>query len=262
MFVKSHAASLRPRRYALRPHRLAFTLIELLVVIAIIALLAAILFPVFSRARENARKSSCANNVKQLGIGMMMYGQDYDENVFPIRIDGSTYFAWSSLIQPYIKSRQILLCPSTSGRQQSYSYNFNAGGFPSRTLSDFPIPAQTIAFADALGTTDTSLNKSLVFFTGDASFGGRFIGRLVNAGTTAVDTHDAVPHPVIHMEGTNYAFLDGHVKWLKYFSGATYDNSNVPTALRLGGIIVGPPRVGVSYRGYEVGTAGPTGVYN
>ena len=98
--------------------RKAFTLIELLVVIAIIAILAAILFPVFARARENARRSSCSSNFKQIGLGLMQYTQDYDER-FPLSaisqvrpsVDG-TPIGWADAIQPYVKSTQILQCPS------------------------------------------------------------------------------------------------------------------------------------------------------
>jgi prepilin-type N-terminal cleavage/methylation domain-containing protein/prepilin-type processing-associated H-X9-DG protein len=86
-----------------------FTLIELLVVIAIIAILAAILFPVFARARENARRTSCASNLKQLGLGIMQYTQDYDEKL-PNDWDGA--HSYKQHIQPYLKSAQIWVCPS------------------------------------------------------------------------------------------------------------------------------------------------------
>ncbi len=112
--------------------RLGFTLIELLVVVAIIALLAAILFPVFSRARENARRSSCQSNLKQIGLGIMQYTQDYDEIMVPAWVEGSSTdgkgfggtnalgvtdnFKWMDLIYPYVKSTQIFNCPSAPAK--------------------------------------------------------------------------------------------------------------------------------------------------
>lgn len=89
-----------------------FTLIELLVVIAIIAILAAILFPVFGRARENARRANCQSNLKQIGLGMLQYTQDYDETFPNIVSNNEPYFGWVQLINPYLKSYQIFQCPS------------------------------------------------------------------------------------------------------------------------------------------------------
>ncbi|NCO34344.1 MAG: hypothetical protein AUJ92_17170 [Armatimonadetes bacterium CG2_30_59_28] len=91
--------------------RRGFTLIELLVVIAIIAILAAILFPVFARAREKARTASCQSNLKQIGLAQVMYSQDYDETIMP---NGLTPYYWSDLLQPYIRNRQVFDCPSSS----------------------------------------------------------------------------------------------------------------------------------------------------
>src|SRR5215831_3090292 len=97
-----------------------FTLIELLVVIAIIAILAAILFPVFAQAREQARATSCLSNTRQIATGQLMYSQDYDETVIPwcvidrglYPIDVQEPACWVNLIQPYIKNKQLLFCPS------------------------------------------------------------------------------------------------------------------------------------------------------
>ncbi|RYX85328.1 DUF1559 domain-containing protein [bacterium] len=105
-----------------------FTLIELLVVIAIIAILAAILFPVFARARENARRSSCQSNLKQIGLGVMQYVSDYDGVMPPSQAcavaetspgsgtcqAGTATLSWPSLVYPYIKSGQVFVCPSGS----------------------------------------------------------------------------------------------------------------------------------------------------
>ncbi len=112
-----------------------FTLIELLVVIAIIALLAAILFPVFARARENARRATCQSNMKQLGLGFIQYRQDYDGN-FPTGFHGTPDLegiGWAENIFPYVKSIQIYVCPDDSNNTldlevgaDKVSYGFNA----------------------------------------------------------------------------------------------------------------------------------------
>ena len=101
--------------------RSAFTLIELLVVIAIIAILAAILFPVFARARENARRSSCQSNLKQIGLGILQYAQDYDEK-YPYGLNSNFEQGWATQTQPYLKSIQVFRCPS-DGNSETPAYN-------------------------------------------------------------------------------------------------------------------------------------------
>src|SRR5919112_981167 len=104
---------LNPNSATQRENR-GFTLIELLVVIAIIAILAAILFPVFARARENARRASCQSNLKQIGLGLMQYTQDYDERFSPSANNEAEYALSGLRIGPYTKSDQLLVCASDS----------------------------------------------------------------------------------------------------------------------------------------------------
>jgi prepilin-type N-terminal cleavage/methylation domain-containing protein len=118
-------------------HR-GFTLIELLVVIAIIAILAAILFPVFARAREKARQTSCLSNVKQLALGLMMYSQDYDE-MWPFMTYADCFNAssgawlgsvpWTASVQPYVKNGQIGICPSDSQRACMSKIGASSGNY-------------------------------------------------------------------------------------------------------------------------------------
>ena len=131
--------SLTSPKSTIRGTRSAFTLIELLVVIAIIAILAAILFPVFARARENARRSSCQSNLKQIGLGILQYTQDYDEK-YPAGFmpTGGVNVPWPVVIQPYIKSVQLFRCPSNTAPESNFmngsnntipvSYMANGGG--------------------------------------------------------------------------------------------------------------------------------------
>lgn len=114
--------------------RRAFTLIELLVVIAIIAILAAILFPVFARAREQARRASCASNLKQIGLAVMQYLQDYDETYPIANLYSTPQRFWYNVIDPYAKSKQVFTCPNV-GRSGNGGNNFNDDG--SRSLNTY-----------------------------------------------------------------------------------------------------------------------------
>ena len=102
------------------PPRRGFTLIELLVVIAIIALLAAILFPVFASAREKARQTACLSNMRQIGTAILTYTQDYDELIVPSQNgSGATLASWPTIIQPYVKNAGVFVCPSATDSPQA-----------------------------------------------------------------------------------------------------------------------------------------------
>ena len=132
----------------LRRRHGGFTLIELLVVIAIIAILAAILFPVFAQAREKARASSCMSNNKQIALAFSMYKQDYDETYAPA-IDTVSGLWWEQMVGPYIKGSNvggILTCPSASSRAWAYGMNWSMSGASDATASR---PSDTILTADS-----------------------------------------------------------------------------------------------------------------
>jgi prepilin-type N-terminal cleavage/methylation domain-containing protein/prepilin-type processing-associated H-X9-DG protein len=203
--------------------RKAFTLIELLVVIAIIAILAAILFPVFARARENARRASCQSNLKQIGLAMMQYTQDYDEKL-PLNrtdVDGVAGWnptstnagkpgydqGWAELIQPYLKSTQILQCPSEpNGPAASTSNNT---GYSDYMANVYDINAQT-GYVGLIAPTQTVLVvdwKSS--HSGSSVFYNYLWSKNQPADTGQVDEFRR------HLGGDNFLFCDGHVKWLK-----------------------------------------------
>jgi prepilin-type N-terminal cleavage/methylation domain-containing protein/prepilin-type processing-associated H-X9-DG protein len=222
-----------------------FTLIELLVVVAIISLLAAILFPVFARAREQARKASCQSNLKQIGIAVMMYVQDYDET-YPARSmysQGGTTYLWCDVLQPYAKNYQIWQCPDAgpvygaTGRKYSYGMNtYGNGTYGTGSTFGYGFGNTLTGGGTSHGEGGGPLkvaevgNASSVIFAGDpASNGdGSYPGILVayannnsympvlHGGQVGPFGGSTSPQPVDEsMGGGNYLYADGHVKFLE-----------------------------------------------
>lgn len=194
--------------------RRGFTLIELLVVIAIIGILAAILFPVFGRARENGRRASCQSNLKQMGVATMQYLQDNDERymLHAHVVDGVQVSAsWFEHLQPYIKSEQVFKCPSNSGDERRvFPDNDNA---PIDPKSDY---IQNGLFVHAVHAARIGTPAQQIYAA----------EREEN-----YDVEDYHPWPEpengnkpewdnvnknIHLDGSNYLFADGHVKWYRW----------------------------------------------
>jgi len=207
-----------------------FTLIELLVVIAIIAILAAILFPVFAQAREKARQTSCMSNLKQIGTAALMYVQDYDETMFLNSADDwvhgvsyywfgswnwitSTYEANQGLLQPYMRNAQIQACPSFDNRLRAatgltgYAYNYaylcpyvppNWDQQPT-SLAAIRNPAETVLLADSARINTWSYATPTL------------------EGNTYLEP-PSYSYPTFHArhsETGNVLFCDGHVKATK-----------------------------------------------
>jgi prepilin-type N-terminal cleavage/methylation domain-containing protein/prepilin-type processing-associated H-X9-DG protein len=215
-----------------RRRRHGFTLIELLVVIAIIAILAAILFPVFAQAREKARQATCLSNLKQLGTAVMMYDQDYDETFPPVDYDQpSGRVTWPRYIEPYIKAgvttesksqrKSIFVCPSidaavadanwvavngAAGSRALLSYGPNVVLFPrGRGVTAIPVvsmaavgsPASLVLMGPNLGTIPDINGRDDRYDAASVHEQGYMLARQRHSG------------------GANYNFADGHAKWFK-----------------------------------------------
>ncbi|MBU0606994.1 MAG: DUF1559 domain-containing protein [Armatimonadetes bacterium] len=195
--------------------RRGFTLIELLVVIAIIAILAAILFPVFAKAREKARQSSCASNLKQIALAFLQYAQDYDERITGYQANVGP---WNYLIEPYIKNTQVQACPSAQYGQ--WSYGFNYGGLPIPVgLGQIAKPSETVMIGDAARiSTPTPDDGNPASWTAVANCHWQmaFPGAGPwNPGSCCTAPIGGRRMHARHNEGANFAWCDGHVKWDK-----------------------------------------------
>lgn len=150
-------------RSVARPrYRAGFTLIELLVVIAIIAIIAAILFPVFAQAREAARKTACLSNLRQIGTATLMYAQDYDDQMIGTDLGDDPEYFWGDMIEPYMKNRQILNCPSESKRTQFSAPIF---GFPQGISLEWSYNYAVNDIRDESGTRLGAAHQPLAAFT-------------------------------------------------------------------------------------------------
>ena len=230
----------------------AFTLVELLVVIAIIAILAAILFPVFARARENARRSSCLSNLKQIGLGFMQYTQDYDENGPMTTMTGPTS-SWTTSTQPYLKSVQILHCPSDNSTRwnnavvppaappytTSYVLNdwFSAGRANSYSnLATVQEPARSIILAEKADMPSMMVATADHFHPMYWNGGNSEETSMMMGGATVWDAANNVPNELAvkrHFDGFNNLYADGHAKWGRFDQLTSYPNTDSSSAAKI-----------------------------
>jgi prepilin-type N-terminal cleavage/methylation domain-containing protein/prepilin-type processing-associated H-X9-DG protein len=249
-----------------RRRSLGFTLIELLVVIAIIAILAAILFPVFAQAREKARQSTCLSNARQMGLGLTMYAQDYDETYpWAAGLQPNTTPCWAGLIYPYVKNLAVFTCPSQPdldvakfglGKPDLYkaagprNYSANSEVMPwlngpatefgrpynrqIRTLASIPEPANTIAIFDVSRAGQVLPLQQSHWWWSVLNDGVAYLAwKNPNDTESSKGAAGASPLDYVgllrHLGGANYVFADGHAKWFKPEATLRARQSTKPT---------------------------------
>ena len=190
-----------------------FTLIELLIVITILAILACLLFPVFSRARESARRASCQSNLRQIALGLQQYTQDYDER-FPV--NPSDMDGWAITVANGVKNDQIFQCPSEpKGPDEGFTDYWLNAAMVGRSEASVQFASNTILNGD--GEADA---VNYVF-----TYAGSPLALMAQAGADAEAEEETTVEQLPnweasqkyarrHLEGANYSFVDGHVKWL------------------------------------------------
>ncbi len=212
--------------------RKGFTLIELLVVIAIIAILAAILFPVFQSVRENARRTVCTSNMKQIGLAVVMYTQDYDET-YPLGRDATSVNYWFQMVEPYIKAgattndrtkgRSVWLCPDYYGAYPDGRAPSSAAGTPNDQLDrpmtsyacNINVMATAAPFSPTLAAIDAPSSLIMMVENRYATPISNVSDSSCIGGNANANNSGYCQGRARHNGGGNYTLADGHVKYLK-----------------------------------------------